>query len=134
MKKIRYETADAYIAAQAPESRAILKKIQSLIASTLPDAEESILWGAPFYKLYGLLAEYAAFKTYVRFSLIGSELDENVRSKLQKKGYAVLKRSFRIRFDQKVPAAEIRQILKAKAEFNRERLEMKYKKEKNISQ
>ncbi len=40
------------------------------------------------------------------------------RTALEAKGYKVLKDTFQIKFDQKVPAAAIRKILKAKVKAN----------------
>ena len=40
------------------------------------------------------------------------------RTALEAKGYKVLKDTFQIKFDQKVPAAAIKQILKAKVKAN----------------
>ena len=42
----------------------------------------------------------------------------NDRATLEAKGYKVLKDTFQIKFDQKVPAAAIKKILKAKVRAN----------------
>ncbi|VVB51494.1 Uncharacterised protein [uncultured archaeon] len=117
MKNYGAKDVDAYIASAAVDARPKLKELRKLIKSTIPDAEESISWGVPFYKYYGVLAGFASFKNHVSFGLV-TVLEDEDRKMLEEKGYVTGKKIIQIKFDQKVPATTIKQILKTKAKTN----------------
>ena len=117
MKNYNAKDVDSYIASAARESRLKLEEVREVIKSAVPSAEERISWGVPFYRHHGLLAGFAVFKSHVSFGLV-SVLERKERKMLEKKGYITGKKTIQIRFDQNVPTATIRQILKAKARMN----------------
>jgi len=117
MRNYSAEDVDSYIASSEPEAHPTLNELRKLIKSTIPKAEESISWGVPFYKYHGLLAGFAVFKNHVSFGL-AFVLESKDREELAEKGYTTGKKTVQIRFDQKVPATAIAQILKAKAKMN----------------
>ena len=67
MKNYSAKDVDAYIASSAREARPKLKEIREIIKSTIPNAEEGISWGVPFYTYHGVLVGFAAFKNHVSF-------------------------------------------------------------------
>ena len=117
MRNYKAKDVGEYISNSEPESRPTLKEIRKVIKSTIPKAEEGISWGVPFYKYHGLLAGFAVFKNHVSFGLAFA-LQNDIRKMLEEKGYTTGSKTVQIRFDQKVPTAEIKQILKAKAKMN----------------
>ena len=59
---------DAYIADFPVDIQSLLKQIRSIVKQAAPDAEESIGYGMPAYKLYGRpLVYFAAFKNHIGF-------------------------------------------------------------------
>ena len=112
---------DAYIAKQAKEARPILKELREIIKSTIPKVQEEILWGYPFYKYHGILAGITAYKKHVSFQVADS-LGSEDRKILEEKGYTLGEKRIQIRFDQKVPAASIKKILKAQAKTNKTKM------------
>ena len=124
MKNYSAKDVDAYIASSAREARPKLKEIRKIIKSTIPQAEEKISWGVPFYKYRGLLAGFATFKNHVTFGLV-TVLQSKDRKMLEEKGYTTGKKTIQIRFDQKVPTTAVKQILKAKAKMNEAKRAMK---------
>jgi uncharacterized protein YdhG (YjbR/CyaY superfamily) len=108
---------DAYIAACAPEARPILDELRRITKATVPQAEEGISYGIPYYRFHGELAGFDAFTNHVSFGP-GAEVLANERDALAAKGYKVLKGTVHIRFEQKVPVAAIKRMLKAKAKLN----------------
>jgi uncharacterized protein YdeI (YjbR/CyaY-like superfamily) len=59
---------DAYISKAQPFARPILEKCRDLVHRAVPDAEETIKWGMPFFMAHGaLLANMAAFKAHCSF-------------------------------------------------------------------
>jgi uncharacterized protein YdhG (YjbR/CyaY superfamily) len=117
MKNYSAKDVDAYIASAGREAGPKLKEIRKLIRLTIPKAEEGISWGMPFYKYHGVLAGFAAFKNHVSFGLV-TVLGSKDREMLEKRGYKTGKKTIQIKFDQNVPTAVIKQILKAKAKMN----------------
>ena len=117
MRNYSAKDVDAYIAGSAPVARPHLKELRKTIKSTIPEVEEKISWGVPFYRYHGLLGGFATFKNHVTFGLVFAFPSE-VRKKLEEKGYKTGKKTVQIRFDQKVPTTAVKQILKVKAKMN----------------
>ncbi|MBN1513561.1 MAG: DUF1801 domain-containing protein [Phycisphaerae bacterium] len=59
------QTVDEYIAASAPEVRAILEKVRQTVRRAAPRAEEGISYRMPVYKLYGVVVWFGAFKGHI---------------------------------------------------------------------
>ena len=118
MKMYKAKDVDSYIANSGREARPKLKEIREVIKLTIPKAEEGISWGVPFYKYHGILAGFASFKNHVSFGFCEIVIQSKDREMLEKKGYITGKKTIQIKFDQKVPASLIKQILKAKAKIN----------------
>lgn len=124
MKNYKAENVDQYIASAPSEAQQKLQEVRAAIKSAVPKAEESISWGVPFYKYHGVLAGFAAQKKHVSFGLV-TVLSGKERETLEKKGYPTGSKTIQIRYDQKLPATEVRQILKAKAKANEAKMAMK---------
>jgi len=118
MKMSKPKDVDSYIANSGREARPILKELRSIIKSTIPNVEEKISWGVPFYRYHGELGGYAVYKNHVSFGCGGSDLQSKDRKMLEEKGYMTGEKTIQIKFDQKVPTTAIKQILKAKAKMN----------------
>ena len=117
MRNYNVKDVDSYIAASSWEARPKLQELRKIIRSTIPNAEEGISWGVPFYKYHGLLVGFAAFSKHVTFGLV-TVLQDADRKILEEKGYFTGKKTIQIKFDQKVPTSIIRQLLKTKAKMN----------------
>ncbi|MCP1468779.1 uncharacterized protein YdeI (YjbR/CyaY-like superfamily) [Sphingobium sp. OAS761] len=64
----RNEQVDAYIAKQADFARPVLSHLRDLVHGTVPDAQEAIKWGMPFFTFRGQnLCNMAGFKAHVAF-------------------------------------------------------------------
>ena len=121
MATAKARDVDAYIAGANPDARPHLEAIRKIITSTVPGVEESISYGVPFYKFHGQLAGFAVYKNHVSFGVSAGVLQPRERDALEEKGYKTGVRTVQIRFDQKVPTATIRQVLKGQARINRAR-------------
>lgn len=119
MKNYKAKDVDSYIASSAVKAQPHLKKLRKIITLTIPNTEEKISWGIPFYWYHGALVGFATFKNHISFGLGLSGLKDKDREKLIKKGYIIGKKIIQIRFDQKVPVTEIKQILKVQAKMNK---------------
>ena len=117
MKNDSAKDVDSYIAGSGIEARPTMKEIRKIIKSTIPEVEEGISWGVPFYKYHGALAGFAVYKNHVSFGGAAALQSED-RKMLEEKGYKTGNKTIQIKFDQKVPTTAIRQILKAQAKMN----------------
>ena len=117
MEKDNTKDVDAYIAGSPKEARSHLGELRKIIKLTIPQGQEEILWGYPFFKYHGILAGITAYKKHVSFQVADSLKNED-RKTLEEKGYTLGEKRIQIKFDQKVPAATIKQILIAQAKMN----------------
>ncbi len=60
---------DAYIAQAQPFAQPILKALRALVHRAVPEVQETIKWGMPFFEHHGRLAHMAAFKAHAVFTL-----------------------------------------------------------------
>ncbi len=67
MAKLRStpSTMDEYISAFPPNVRAILQKIRRVVRKAAPDAQETISYRIPTFKLNEVLVYFAAFKNHI---------------------------------------------------------------------
>jgi uncharacterized protein YdhG (YjbR/CyaY superfamily) len=114
-------TVAKYISAAPEKARPHLREIRAAIKSAVPKAEEEISWGKPYYRYHGMLAGFDAFKNHISFEIWADELQKRHRDVLEERGYKTGKRTFQIGYDQDVPSAVIRTLLKAQAKVNEKR-------------
>jgi uncharacterized protein len=117
MKNYKAVNVDEYIATAPKEAQVKLREVRAVIKSAVPQAEEGISWGVPFYKYHGFLAGFATFKKHVSFGL-AFVLHDDDRKMLEEEGYTTGTKTVQIKFDQKVPSTVISQMLKARAKIN----------------
>ncbi len=117
MKNYKAKDVDEFIASAPEEAQSKLREIRVVVKSIIPNAEEKISWGVPFYWYQGALAGFTPCKSYVLFGLV-TVLDNKDRETFGKKGYKTGKKTIQIKFDQKVPITLIKQILKTQAKMN----------------
>lgn len=79
--KSHLPAVDKYIAAAPPYAQPILTHIRGLIHKALPETEEAIKWGHPFFMYHGLmLGNMAAFKQHCSLGLWGSDVADKLRA------------------------------------------------------
>lgn len=67
MQKIQARDIDEYIAAFPPEVQALLQKVRLTIRKAAPEADETISYAIPTFRLNGNLVHFAAFKNHIGF-------------------------------------------------------------------
>ena len=105
-------TVDDYIATFAPDIQAVLQKIRQTVKAAAPDAEETISYRIPAFKLNGMLVYFAAFKKHIGLypPVRG---DDSLMQAV--KPYAGPKGNLQFPFKKPIPYALIRRIVKARA-------------------
>jgi len=105
------KTVDDYIATFAPDIQAVLQKIRQTVKAAAPDAEETISYRMPAFKLNGMLVYFAAFQKHIGlFPPVRGDngLMQAVRP------YAGPKGNLQFPFKKRIPYALIRRIVKAR--------------------
>jgi uncharacterized protein YdhG (YjbR/CyaY superfamily) len=102
---------DDYIASFAPDVRAVLQRIRKTIKAAAPDAEETISYRMPAFKLNGVLVYFAAFKKHIGLYPPVRADDSLMRAV---KPYAGPKGNLQFPLEKPIPYALIRRIVKAR--------------------
>ncbi|MBK6914294.1 MAG: DUF1801 domain-containing protein [Ignavibacteriales bacterium] len=111
-----FKNTDDYIKSFPKDVRHRLEQIRAIIKHTAPDAEESISYGMPAYKLNGKpLVYFAAFKNHIGFYATPSGHSEFAKE-LSK--YKQGKGSVRFPLDKPLPLGLITKIVKFRAKEN----------------
>jgi uncharacterized protein YdhG (YjbR/CyaY superfamily) len=110
------KTIDEYIAGFPDEVREILRKIRLTIREAAPDAQETISYQIPTFKLNGNLVSFAAYKKHIGLypAPVG---DEKFNRELS--AYRAEKSTVRFPLDRPVPYDLIRRIVEIRVENNR---------------
>lgn len=116
MEDLKPKTVDEFINVSPEESQGIMRKLKDLIEATAPNAEGGISWNVPIYKYRGILAGFSLAKKHVTFGI--DSLTTEVRKALEGMGYKTGKKTIQIKFGQKVPSAEIKQLIIEQAKRN----------------
>lgn len=109
---------DSYIADSVPEARPVLNELREIIKATVPGVNEGIWYGIPFYEHHGELVGFDTAKKHVSFGFGKDVIADDDRLALEARGYRLGKGTLQIKFDQNVPVAAIKKILKTKAKRN----------------
>lgn len=117
MRNYAAASVDEYIASAPPHARPTLERLRKAILAAVPEAQEGISWGVPFYRHNGLLAGFAAYDRHASFGL-AFVLPERIRQRLEKLGYRTGKKTVQIRYDQEVPTSIVETLVKSKAKEN----------------
>ncbi len=81
------ERIDAYIQKSAEFARPILMHLRKVMHKALPDVEETVKWGMPFFEYMGPLCNMAAFKQHCAFGFWKGSLmkdSEELKTKNEK--------------------------------------------------
>ena len=107
------KSVDEYIAGTPEIAHAHLAEIRAAVRSALPDAEETISYGKPYYKQPKHLVGFDTYKNHINFEIYEGQLSDDARNRLEKDGYKTGNKSVQIRYDQPVPIGMIRELAKA---------------------
>lgn len=116
---------DEYIAGCPQDVQQVLEKIRMTIQKAAPQAEETISYQMPTFRLNGNLVHFAAFKNHIGFYPTPSGIDE---FKNELSAYKSAKGSVQFPLDQPIPYGLITKIVKFRVKENLERVAAKAKK------
>ncbi|MEY5063368.1 MAG: hypothetical protein RLZZ112_1332 [Verrucomicrobiota bacterium] len=115
----RFLTVDDFISQAPPPAQSRLRELRRLIRGILPQSQEKIWYGVPFYHECGEVAGFSWAKQHISLGVGAKVLSGERRRKLAEMGYRTGSCTVQIRFDQKPPATLIRKMLMEKVKANR---------------
>ena len=114
MAKIDFKTVDAYIGSQPEGVRSILEQVRGAIRKAVPQAEETISYGIPAYKLHDSLVLYfAAWKKHYSLYPVSDHVAAAIGSELA--AHRVKKSTIQFLYTEAVPVALIERIARFRA-------------------
>ena len=106
-------TIDEYLAGLSAENRRALQKVRRAVHATAPNAEESISYGMPAFRLNGrLIAGFKAAANHCSFHPMSGETVATLERDLA--GYDTSRGTIRFSARSGLPAALIRKLVKAR--------------------
>ena len=118
------KTIDEYIAGFPSDVQAILQEVRATIREAAPDAEETISYQIPTFRLKGNLVHFGAFKTHIGFYPTPSGMEE-FQDELS--AYEGSKGTVRFPLDRQIPFDLISRIVEFRVGENLARAEAKEK-------
>lgn len=116
MKK-HIKDVDAYIKASPKEVRVKLLQLRRVIKTTVPDAEERLSYGMPYYGYKGRLAYFRLAATHIGLYIPPPVISEH---KKELKNYGTSTATIRFPLNKKLPIQLIRRLIKARMKKNGE--------------
>ena len=109
------KTIDEYISGFPPDVQAVLQKVRRVVRSAAPDAQETIGYQIPAFKLNGVLVYFAAFKKHIGFY---PPIRGDAGLKKAVSAYVGAKGNLRFPLDQPIPFDLIKRITKFRLKQN----------------
>ena len=119
-----YTTINEYIATFPADVQVILQKVRETIRKAAPQAEETINYQMPTFKLHGNLVHFAAFKNHIGFYPTPSGI-EKFKKDIEK--YEWAKGSVQFPLDKPMPYGLIGKITKFRVKENLAKVKAKGK-------
>ncbi len=115
------KNVDEYIASFPIEIQELLAQIRNAIKEIVPQAEETISYSMPTFKLNGNLVYYAAFKNHIGFYALPQG---NAVFKKELQEYKTGKGSIQFPIDKPLPLALIKRIVEFRVKENLEKIKV----------
>ncbi len=120
MKASSAKTVDEFVAEAPPEARPVLEQIRKVVKQAVPDADETMGYGKPYYKYYGWMTGVTLYAKHLGVE-IWDGLSEKDREELEAAGYNTGSKNFQIQYGQEVPVELLTRLVKAQAERNKQK-------------
>ena len=121
----KFQTVEEYIATFPPKTKKFLKDIRATIKQAAPQAEETISYNMPAFKLHGMLVWYAGYKEHIGLyprTTVIQAFKKDLAEYKQSKG------TIQFPLDQPLPLDLITRIVKYRIKENLEAEKTKVKK------
>ena len=124
--KSQFKNIDEYIAAFPENVQRRLMELRNAIKEAAPDAEETISYGMPAFKLSGILVYFAAHKNHIGFYPTASGMRAFKDTLLM---YKQSKGTVQFPLDESIPLDVVREIVRFRVNENLEKTKKRNKKD-----
>jgi uncharacterized protein YdhG (YjbR/CyaY superfamily) len=119
MRMSKSAKVDEYIAKAPEPAQQMMKQIRSAIRATVPEAEEKMSYGMPFYEYKfpgykGRLAYFGLFKKHISFYAVPHSIPTDLAKQLEQ--YKAAKATLQFPLHEKVPVALLKKLVKMRKE------------------
>ena len=121
----KFQTVDDYIATFPPKTKKFLKDMRAAIKQVAPQAEETISYNMPAFKLHGMLVWYAGYKEHIGFYPKTAVIQVFKQDLAE---YKLSKGTIQFPLDQPLPLDLITRIVKYRIKENQQAAKTKLKK------
>jgi uncharacterized protein YdhG (YjbR/CyaY superfamily) len=112
--KTSFKTVDEYIASRPPNVQRVLKRVRRILQNAIPNADETISYQMPAFKIHGRAVVYfAGWTEHYALYPAGSQLPAEFKDALSK--YEVSKGTIRFPLTEPVPVSLIERIARFRA-------------------
>ena len=120
MKASKAKTVDQFVAEAPAEARPVLEQIRTVVKRAVPDVDETMGYGKPYYKYHGWMTGVTLYTKHLGVE-IWDGLSDADRQELEALGYKTGSKNFQIKYDQAVPVELLTRLVKAQAERNQQK-------------
>ena len=113
--RIKYNNVDAYIADFPEDIQKLLEQVRATIRKSAPEAEETISYAIPTFKLNGNLVHFAGFRNHIGFYPTASGIEA---FKKELSAFRSAKGSVQFPIDKSIPVDLISRIVKFRVKEN----------------
>jgi uncharacterized protein YdhG (YjbR/CyaY superfamily) len=113
--KSQFKTMDEYIARFPRNVRDVLEELRRVIRESAPEAEETISYGIPTFKLNGNLVFFAAYRNHIGFYPTPSAIEA---FKKELSPFEQSKGTVRFPLDKPIPFDLVKKIVKFRVKEN----------------
>ena len=117
MKLSKAATVDEFIAEAPAEARPTVEQIRKIVKAAVPDAEETMSYGKPFYKYHGYMTGVTLYAKWLGVEIFDGLTDAD-HEELEALGYVCGSKTFRVAYGQEVPAEILTRLARAQAKQN----------------
>jgi uncharacterized protein YdhG (YjbR/CyaY superfamily) len=119
---------DEYIAGFPQDVQVLLQKMRTTIRKAAPEAQETISYQIPTFRLKGNLVHFAAYKRHIGFYPTSSGVE---KFKKEISGYKWARGTIQFPLDKPIPFDLISKIVSFRVAENRKKAEKKAKRKQN---
>jgi uncharacterized protein YdhG (YjbR/CyaY superfamily) len=120
MKASKAKTVDQFVAEAPPKARSILEQIRKVVKQAVPDVDETMGYGKPYYKYHGWMTGVTLYTNHLGVEIWDGLSDED-RKELETLGYKTGSKNFQIKYDQAVPQELLTRLVKVQATRNKQK-------------
>ncbi|MDB5182502.1 MAG: hypothetical protein JWO47_286 [Candidatus Saccharibacteria bacterium] len=120
MKASKAKTVDEFIAESPEETRPVVEQIRKIVKQAVPEVEETMGYGKPYYKYHGWMTGVTLYTKHLGIEMWGG-LSDSDRAELEKLGYKTGSKNFQVLYNQEVPAELLTRLVKAQASSNKQK-------------